>query len=388
LRSSFPSLLVLGSNQTLARGAELGDEPHVAEHEPRLRREIANELVFCRVHGIRWRHLNGEGSQELSLVADLDRVLSLDRGEGVLLDRERHRVGCASGHRDRPELGADPEPDARGRRAGPVAEDLRHPREHILRRVRFAHPFRELAQHLVGGRPPAVDEPVGQASRAGTHRLERDGKKGGGHERKQGIALRADDRSDAAHDERVDGGHECGEQGEDHGLLDDHIEVVQAIPEDSDAAGDRDPDDQRRERQREQHVRDHLVPVAQHDPDEEEDEERGTHVQEPADLLTGIGIRATEPDEDGDAGRHGREERRQSGDDGQRLDQVSHGGDTDRIRHVHLRQIREGSRKPPRCEREADHRHDRRTDRDDEDPPPPRGGQLAVGEEQEDRHEQ
>ena len=52
--------LVLRGHDPLARSPELLDEPHVAEHEPGLRRDIEHQPLLLGVHRVVRRHLEGD----------------------------------------------------------------------------------------------------------------------------------------------------------------------------------------------------------------------------------------------------------------------------------------------------------------------------------------
>ena len=67
----------------------------------------------------------------------------------------------------------DAQPYLRALRSGALGEDMRHPRQHVIRGVRLGDALGKLGQHLIWRRPLAVDQPVGDLLDALTHRLER-----------------------------------------------------------------------------------------------------------------------------------------------------------------------------------------------------------------------
>ena len=68
---------------------QIGGEPRVREHEPRLLRETVQELGFPGAERFARRLGHGDRAEELSLVAHGRNPVGIDRGELVALHRER-----------------------------------------------------------------------------------------------------------------------------------------------------------------------------------------------------------------------------------------------------------------------------------------------------------
>ena len=161
---------------------------------------------------------------------------------GERFDRQVRQRGRVLGPgRVRAQHGSAREPYVGACRTGPLREDPRHPRQQILRRVRAAESVGELRQHLVWGRSLPVDEMVGEALHPLAHGLEGDRHDAGRQDRERDVRLSApaDERSDPNHDRDIDTGDERGERTVDDGLVEDDVDVVQAVPQDRDADRDR-----------------------------------------------------------------------------------------------------------------------------------------------------
>ena len=93
-------LLVLSSDQPLARGAQVLDEPNVPEHEARLRRQVLHQTRLGGGDRIAGRERHGDRPEQLALVPDREAVLALERRELVAGHRQRargRRVGRPGG---------------------------------------------------------------------------------------------------------------------------------------------------------------------------------------------------------------------------------------------------------------------------------------------------
>ena len=182
---------------------------------------------------------DGQRAEQFASIADRGGVGAVHRRHCIAVGRDvrqRRRVGrpgCA-----RPELPTNAQPHPRHLRSGAFAEDLRHARHHVLGRVRATDPRGELREDLVGIRPLAIDDAVGEAPGTDADRLERDRKHDRGDHRDRGVVA---PHYEAPHrdDRRVHDGDEDREYARDERLADDDVEVVQVEPEDGDPDRDR-----------------------------------------------------------------------------------------------------------------------------------------------------
>ena len=85
---------LLGRLQIVDPRAELLGEPHVAEHQPGLCREVGDQSLLRRIHGVVRGHRHREGPEELTLVPHLDRQIGVAGGGGY----SWRCLGVASGH--------------------------------------------------------------------------------------------------------------------------------------------------------------------------------------------------------------------------------------------------------------------------------------------------
>lgn len=220
------------------------------------------------------------------------------------------RVG--RGHGSHTDLVADPQPHACDARAGAPRQDLGHPRQHVLRRVRLADAFAELRQDLVRRCPPPVDEAVPDPPRETDDGDEEHAEQHSGDPGLRGVA--APDRQDAedAHRRDRDQRQQDGDRDGDRRLLDHDVELPQAVPEDRHEVRSRDPEDDREHREPE-HDREDRRPGArlleggeedlQRDEKEQQQDERAGdrgHEDQPAHLLSFLAGRALEPLAHGD----------------------------------------------------------------------------------------
>ena len=310
-----PALLVLRSDDPLPGRAQLLDQPHVPEHQARLRREIIHQPPLGRIHRIVRGHRDGQRPEELALVEDFDRgVGGRERRESFASKADRgRRVDFRGRDPRRPEFGAHVEPDHRLACTHRVDQDPRHPRQHILGGVGPGDASRELGEDLVRRRAPPVYDPVGDPPRQPDDRPEEEPDRDRAQDR-EGVGL--DERlphKDGEHEEDRDQ-HERHDRVQD-GFLHDEVELVQAVAEDRDRARTREPDREDREEHEEDQVveRSRLVrpqPPTAHD---RRDEQYGTQSHrrdEPAHLLTFLAEGAPETqDQRGDRGEAEREAR-------------------------------------------------------------------------------
>ncbi len=71
--------LVLSGDESAPGVPELLDQPDVAEHETRLGRQVADELLLRWVHGVVGRHRDRERPEHLPLMRHVDGVIG-ERG--------------------------------------------------------------------------------------------------------------------------------------------------------------------------------------------------------------------------------------------------------------------------------------------------------------------
>ena len=248
-------LLVLSVDESPSRRSKIVDarlqlrgQPGVAEHQPGLRCEVLQELAFRGRGRLVTRLGERERAEQLVAVADgdgprdLERRQDVVRGEGDRPSTLRIRRPRADGT----ELIAHPHPHVDACGAGPVRNDRRHPFQYVIERVRAGHPLREVGQHLVRRRSVAVDKPVRKILRATAQRLEeqRDGHGRGGRE--DGIADPvSDQRPDPHHHDEVQAGESRGQQPVHDRAIDDHVDVVEPVPQDRDRDRRRDPQERR-----------------------------------------------------------------------------------------------------------------------------------------------
>ena len=302
--------MILRRDQPPLRRTQLLDETDVPKDQARLRREVADQAFLRGVHRVVGWHRDREGPEELAPVADLDDGLALDRRQDVVRDaRDIRGLGVRRPRGSRAQLGADAEPHTSRAGARGLAEDLRHPAEDVLRGIRLPDAFGELGQHLVRGRPPAVDDAIGDAPREPRHRPEREPEHQRDDEHGAGALVAGGDHAQESDDGRVRPDHEQDERARDERLLHDDVEVVQVVLQD----GDRHGDGQRDERDP-AHDRVDQVLV---EPDRAGDrrEEEGGHEErererDPLDLLPFDAARSPEPQHQRrDAGQEQADER-------------------------------------------------------------------------------
>ena len=163
---------VLRRHDPPSRFPEVLDQSDVPEHQPRLRRHVASELLLGRVHRIVRRDGHGERAEELALVTHLEGGV-LPEVRDVVSDRHVGRRGRAFG----PDallthLVTDPQPHPRDLGAGGLAEQRDHPRQDVVEGVGPADPLAELGQHLVRRRSLPVHEPIREPLGAGANEEE------------------------------------------------------------------------------------------------------------------------------------------------------------------------------------------------------------------------
>jgi hypothetical protein len=123
------TFFVLRGDQPATGVPEILDEAGVTEHQPGLGREVVDELLLRRVHGIVGRDGSGEGAEQLPLMTDLDRRVVLERGQRLPVKRDRRRRrGVVWPHGFPSERVTDAEPYAGDGGADPRGHHLRHAR--------------------------------------------------------------------------------------------------------------------------------------------------------------------------------------------------------------------------------------------------------------------
>jgi len=299
--------------------------------------------------------------------------VGIERGKRVALDREG-RGGLADRPRGRERQPvAQPEPDVRAARAGPLGDHARDPWQDVITRIGLADALAEAGEHLVGGRPLAEHEPVREPVRAVAHRLERDRDQRRRRDPKEQRV--AKERSETHHDHDVDRGDEHGQHPEHERLPQHEVDVVEVVLEDRHADRDR---DQGQDESLEE-VRPSADPMVQGEDEPEDRHATGQH--QPSDLLAFVPMRPAVPDEER------RDRRRHQPDHHERQDDPG-GGDGrsdrsrsgERVRRALVVRVRVVA---SAVQREGD-RPQRRGDRDrPRDRPPAGRGEMPVWEQQE-----
>ena len=221
------ALLVLGGYQALARRSEVLDQLHVAEYEPRLGCEVPDQALLRRVHRVARRHRDRESAEQLIAVADRNEGLTVDVGQLLASERDGFPAGQLRGPPSLgAELAADPEPHPGTGGAGPLAEDARHPRQHVLGRIGLADALGELAQDLVRSRALAVHDALGDPAADERERPDREaGDDADDHVR--GVDLVEQRRSSEQRDRaEPDADDQEREDERDEGLLDDDVDIL------------------------------------------------------------------------------------------------------------------------------------------------------------------
>ena len=245
------TLLVLGRHEALPGSAkiieprqQLSVQANILEDQAGLPGQVAHELLLHRIHRLAAFFHDREGAEQLALVADASHAVTLELRQRAIRHRQLmadHTVGGRrGGGEQQPRPGAHPDLGALG--AGSLGQKARHAVEEILLRKRFREMLAKLRERLVWRRPFAVDEPIGQALGPLPQRLEGEGNDGGGDEGQQELLAPANHCADAHHDHDVDGGDQDGQPAVDERLVDDDVDVIEAI------AQHRDPDRNRQRR--------------------------------------------------------------------------------------------------------------------------------------------
>ena len=138
--------------------------------------EIGDQLLVRRRDGIARRLADRERAQQLARLHDrVHAIDALDRGDRPVRQRDRRRpVDVVGPGRDVSQLPVDGQPHVGALGADALAQDPRHPRQHVLVGVGPADAFGELRQHLVRRRALAVDDAVGEPREPRARRLERE----------------------------------------------------------------------------------------------------------------------------------------------------------------------------------------------------------------------
>ena len=169
----------------------------------------------------------------------------------------------------------------------------------------------EVGQRVVGRGPGSVGEPVGELHDPAAQRLEghRDDS-GRDHGGPEPVGLAAEQPAHAHDQEDVAGRDDQRRHAVDDRAIDDHVDVVEPVPEDRDGEADR----QQEERHLQRHsCRPGLLPARDglaHDQRHQPGRQRRRRDHEPAQLLPGLALRASQPD---DHAADGREQRDRDG---------------------------------------------------------------------------
>ena len=330
--------LVLRGDQAFLRGLQLVEalpqlfvQPDVAQHEPRLSGEVGDQLLVRGRHGVARRLADRERAEQLA--RRFDRVHPIDawdRGDGAVRQRDRRQtIDVAGPGRDVAQLLVDHEPDVGPFGADALAQDPRHPRQHVLVGIRAADALGELRQHLVRCRALAVHDPVGEPRESCTRRLERERHHHRGHHGEERV-VPAQPGADADDEPEVDQRGEERERAVDQRLADDDVQVVEAEPEDGDPDREREHQERRAPDQRGQRCV--LARVAGGDDPDERDHQTE---HDPLDLLA---LHAGRPPEPQDQRHDARAEDQREREPDHRIQvrEVADRVDVERVRHGHI----------------------------------------------------
>ena len=305
---------------------QLLGQRHVPHHEPRLPRQVADELVLRGGDRLPGRFTIDSAPSSSPWCRIGSRISVADTSpasSSVAAIGGKPRRPAATGPRRRagPRCG----PTRRRGRLRCRRQGSCHPGQEVLVRVRVAEPFGELREHFVRCRALPIDELVGEPLGTLANRLERerDDRRGdGGQDR---IRAAPDERADADDDRDVDDGDEHGERTEQHCTVDDDVDVEQVVPQHRHTDRDRDqPEREDRDVLKQRHpggliVRGPRAPETDEQGDRVEDRDDRCRRHQPSKLEpldpNGPAIplherdeRSDHPDrEDGDAGDRDRE---------------------------------------------------------------------------------
>ena len=236
---SFEGLgpLVLSRDDPLPRGPKVFDQSHVAKDETGLGREIAEQLLLGRGQWVARRHGDRERAEELTLMANCERMIHTGELGKVFarepdIDRGPIRTGGPTGRTA--EIRSHSQPHARLRRPRPCREDLHETWQNVLGGIGGAESIGEPGEHLVGGSSLPVDEPVGQAPGPPADRLEGKDDDDGRGERRDAAALATDTGPHDDDDREIHGRDQHDDCAEHHGLLDHDVEIEHAVLQDRD----------------------------------------------------------------------------------------------------------------------------------------------------------
>ena len=226
----------------LARRPQLLDQAGVAQHQPGLSGEVADQLLLGLGQPLASGLGDGEGTQQLALVANRkDAVGTRDRWNPSVDDRHCRRIGCfiRPGPRDL-EFRADPHPDVRAACADPFADRSGHLGQEVVSRVAGPDAIGELGKDFIGRGALAEHQPVGEMLSAGPHRLEGHRDHHGGQKGEERVGAGADDGGPDPNNQRRIHQRDEHRQGPHHDRpVDDEVDVVEPVLQDGDPRADR-----------------------------------------------------------------------------------------------------------------------------------------------------
>ena len=275
---------------------------------------------------------------------------------------------------------ADTEPNVGAGRPRPFGEHLRRSGEDVLHGVRTGHLVRELRKHLVRRGPLAVDQPVGEPLGPIPNRVEGQGDQGRGPEGKERVPSRADGCPDTDDHRHIHGREEGSEKAVDDGLVDDHVDLVQAVAQDRQGRRRWDQEGEPDAKSAGEHrVRECGAQAGGGYREDEEAHRDAGGVGEPLELLALLSAGPAQANQES----HDREDEQE--DDHQKSGaarEPRERPDADGI--PHFRQV---WRELQGCgiEGNTDSEPDRADDREPRRPSPPSAQELPVGEQQEDQ---
>jgi len=394
-----PALLVLRGDDPLAGRGQLVElhqhllgEPDVPKDQAGLGREVGGELVLGR------RQPFAADLQQRERAKELAAVVHGVRGRRIVeiriqAVRDRDRPGTRAGGRPgrpgglAPKLAAHPKPHTRAGRTRPLGQDPRHAGKQVLVRVRAGHARGELGQDLVGCGALPVDQAVGEPLDPRSDRLEGHRHHPGGQDRQPDVWVRTlpHGMADADHDPHVHGGDEPGQRRVHDRLVEDDVDVVEAVFHDRHRGGRGDPDDDGRQAEQEQEDVQGLEVDVQRGGESgqreaQDPDERG--VDEPSELFALVAHGPPEPQDQGEERCHASQDERDVAGRPDHLQHALQGRDAQRVRDV-LADVVEVARHPSRLHHEPEDGEGAGREDEPDDRTPPGPQRPSVREQQE-----